>query len=59
LHKELDADRIARLREMNKHRLEALEAKLLDLHRQKYDMDGEFASASLLAAVCACVFGAW
>jgi hypothetical protein len=40
LHKELDADRIARLREMNKQRLEALEQKLLDLHRQKHESDG-------------------
>jgi len=41
LHKELDADRIARLREMNKQRLEALEKKLLDLHRQKHESDGQ------------------
>ena len=41
LNKELDADRIARLREMNKQRLEALEKKLLELHRQKHDIDGQ------------------
>lgn len=41
IHKELDADRIKRLREMNKQRLEALEQKLLDLHRQKHESDGQ------------------
>jgi hypothetical protein len=41
LHRELDGDRIGRLREMNKQRLEALEKKLLDLHRQKHDIDGQ------------------
>jgi hypothetical protein len=41
LHKELDADRIARLRDMNKQRLEALENKLLELHRQKQEIDGQ------------------
>lgn len=32
---------IDRLREMNKQRLEALEDKLLELHRQKYEWDGQ------------------
>ena len=45
VHQELDADRIARLREMNKQRLEALEQKLLELHRQKNEQsDGGGAS---------------
>ncbi|KAJ1489518.1 hypothetical protein T484DRAFT_1885671 [Baffinella frigidus] len=35
LNEELDGDRIARLREMNKKRLDALERKLADLQRQK------------------------
>ena len=39
LNQELDGDRIARLREMNKKRLDALEHKLADLQRQKDEQD--------------------
>jgi hypothetical protein len=45
LNQELDADRIARLREMNKKRLDALEKKLADLQRQKEEQDGEHVPA--------------
>lgn len=41
LNRELDGDRIGRLRDMNRQRLEALEQKLLDLHRQKHEIDGQ------------------